>query len=205
MQSRLKDLSKLSDTYAQLLKDAVYSDPIRLLSLVCLTYLEEIRGNDNFIFSNDDQEFIQEYFLKDGRWFRVEYSVFANLCYSLPFQINKRICRNMFAQYNKFHLNEYSSLIVGVVHNISIYLLENKLPLLAIEILSDDWMYDLPTKDFYTQFHINFLKITALVMNDATNLTNRHNLSVLLESLKITSPVEYRRLSDWVNSLNIFP
>ena len=151
--------------------------------------------------STSNVEFVEDYLMKDGRWFGLEYIVFANLSHGLPFKTNERLLKKMISEYNSFHIHEYTDLFIQTFYNLSIMFLENG------ELEEAEKAIDLVTSTkissriLYIRHHVAFLKLALMWLKNAYNSEIKEQIRQFILVTKMIDSNLYKKNLNWLSLL----
>lgn len=194
-------LSQLADRYANAKKD---NPPRYLLKLVIKNFLSDLKHQQS-VLSGEEEDYLQDYLLKDGPWFFFEYYIYSSVCFSLSKQVNDRLMRQMLKQYGAFHLNSYDELFFGAFYNLSTKYLQRGDYQEALTMLNLVDMDKLNANVLYMRHHIAFVRLATAILTNNGAKKAREELSLLLKGTKIIAPTLYAVNINWLESLHIDP
>lgn len=194
-------LTQLADRYANAKKD---NPPRYLLKLVIKSFLSDLKHQQP-VFSNEEEDYLQDYLLKAGPWFFFEYYVYSNVCFSLSKRVNDRLVQQMIRQYDTFHLSSYDELFFGAFYNLSTKYLQRGDYQEALSMLNLVNMDKLKANVLYMRHHIAFVRLATAILSNKGAKQAREELSLLLKGTKIIDPTLYAVNINWLESLHIDP
>lgn len=194
-----RDVAALKKLLTKIKRTSPLNPPTKLITLVIRSYIKEL-NDESTLLDESDILFIEEYLLAEGKWYRFEYVVFANLARSLPFSLNLKIVKRMLAKYEAFHLPEYTELLVGALYHLSIDALRQKNhqeSVTAVLRLLETYQADM--ESLKLQQHVTVLRYLFMIVNG--DKSAQPKLETLLQATKLVSPKLYAKYLDWIRHL----
>ncbi len=196
----LPSLRELLDVYDSNVEKETPQYMLKLVIVSCIANLEK----KNRIFSDEEEERIQQFLLAEGPWFHFEYLIYANLCHSLSHPINDRILRHMLKKYREFHLSSYDEAFFGTFYNISARYLQDRDYERSSTML--DMISEFPAKHtaLYVRHHVTFVRLVVSI-HERKNQSAKTDLAVLLRATKLIDPSLYKMNIEWLKLLDLDP
>ena len=177
--------------------------PQRLTRMICESYLADINDQNPFYFNEDESDFVQSYLLSSGPWYRFEYIIYANLCYSLNLRVNKKILRHMCSQYRNFHLGDYSECFVMTFYNLAVSCIDSHDLKGAGVILKYIQPEDIESRDLYVKFHLSVIKLTLRILTHPSDIESVTRLWNLMQAFNYVDSFTSEKITRWIHEMGV--